>query len=45
MTTSLVTLGIHPVAAAYGGSSNFNASSASTQAILPYELYLPLVEH
>jgi len=45
MTTSLVTLGIHAVDAAYGGSSDFNASGASTQAILGYELYLPLVEH
>ncbi len=45
LTVSSLSLGVHPVVVAYSGSSNFKASAANTQAILPYELFLPLVVH
>ena len=45
LTAPPLSLGLHPVAVAYSGSSNFNPSAASAQATLPYELFLPLVGH
>ena len=45
LTTSLLAPGAHPLDVTYGGSSNFNASLASAQALVPYELFLPLVAH
>lgn len=44
LTTSLLAPGAHTLAVIYGGSSNFNPSTANTQAVLPYVQFLPVVE-
>jgi hypothetical protein len=45
LTTSLLTPGPHTLSAAYGGNSNFNLSSAATQAVLPFNEFLPVIRH
>ena len=45
LTTSLLEPGAHAVEVIYGGSPNFNTSSANTDVILsPHKVHLPLVE-
>jgi hypothetical protein len=44
LTTSPLAIGPHTVDATYGGSSSFNTSTASTQAVVPYVYFLPLVK-